>query len=137
MPKKKKKWHDCCCSKMYILSAHVTAVLNLGEIILPYPIYVCVCIYIYIYIYIYTYIHTHTHTHIYIHTHKSMYTHTYIYIYICSSNAMNNLTLKKQKVYSLCYRHVETRRRKGRKRCDLFYGGERDKPPWSGETWWI
>ena len=48
----------------------------------------------------------------------------YIYVYICSSNAMNNLTLKKQKVCSLCYRHVETRRRKGCKRCDLFYGGE-------------
>ena len=47
----------------------------------------------------------------------------------CSSNATNNLTSKKQKVCSLCYRHVETRRRKGCKRCDLFYGGERDKPP--------
>ena len=41
-----------------------------------------------------------------------------------SSNATNNLTSKKQKVCSLCYRHVETRRRKGRKRCDLFYEGE-------------
>ena len=39
----------------------------------------------------------------------------------CSSNATNNLTSKKQKVCSLCYQHVETRR-KGRKRCDLFYG---------------
>ena len=29
---------------------------------------------------------------------------------------------------SLCCRHVEIRRRKRRKRCDLFYGGERDKP---------
>ena len=47
----------------------------------------------------------------------------------CSSNATNNLTSKKQKVCSLCYRHVETSRRKGRKRCDLFYGGEQDKPP--------
>ena len=46
----------------------------------------------------------------------------------CSSNATNNLTSKKQKECSLCYRHAETRRRKGRKRCDLFYGGERDKP---------
>ena len=46
----------------------------------------------------------------------------------CSSNATNNLTSKKQKVCSLCYRHVETRRRKGCKRCDLFYGGECDKP---------
>ena len=46
----------------------------------------------------------------------------------CSSNAMNNLTSKKQKVCSLCYWHAETRRRKGRKRCDLFYGGECDKP---------
>ena len=45
----------------------------------------------------------------------------------CSSNAMNNLTSKKQKVCSLCYWHTETRRRKGHKRCDLFYGGERDK----------
>ena len=51
----------------------------------------------------------------------------------CSSNAMNNLTSKKQKVFSLCYQHAETRRRKGRKRCDLFYGGECDKPTWSGE----
>ena len=42
----------------------------------------------------------------------------------CSSNAMNNLMLKKQKVCSLCYWHAETRRRKGRMRCDLFYGGE-------------
>ena len=50
----------------------------------------------------------------------------------CSSNATNNLTLKKQKVCSLCYQHVETRRRKGHKRCD-FYGGECDKPTWSGE----
>ena len=41
---------------------------------------------------------------------------------VCSSNVMNNLTSKKQKVCSLCYRHVETRRRKGCKRCDLFYG---------------
>ena len=47
---------------------------------------------------------------------------------MCSSNATNNLTSKKQ-VCSLCYRHAKTRRRKGRKRCDLFYGGERDKPP--------
>ena len=45
----------------------------------------------------------------------------------CSSNATNNLTLKKQKVCSLCYQHAETGR-KGRKRCDLFYGGEHDKP---------
>ena len=45
----------------------------------------------------------------------------------CNANAMNNLTSKKQ-VCSLYYRHAETRRRKGRKRCDLFYGGERDKP---------
>ena len=51
----------------------------------------------------------------------------------CSNNATNNLTSKKQKVCSLCYRHAEIRRRKGRKRCDLFYGGERDKPTWSGE----
>ena len=50
-------------------------------------------------------------------------------IMCCSSNATKNLTSKKQKVCSLFYRHVETRRRKGRKRCDLFYGGERDKPP--------
>ena len=42
----------------------------------------------------------------------------------CSSNATNNLTSKKQKVCSLCYQHAETRRRKGSKRCDLFYGGE-------------
>ena len=55
----------------------------------------------------------------------------------CSSNATNNLTSKKKKVCSLSYRHVETRRRKGCKRCDLFYGGEWDKPPWSGEIWWI
>ena len=54
----------------------------------------------------------------------------------CSSNATNNLTSKKQKVCSLCYRHAETRRRKGRKRFDLFYGGEQDKPTWSGEIWW-
>ena len=54
----------------------------------------------------------------------------------CSSNATNNLTSKKLKVCSLCYQHAETRRRKGRKRCDLFYGGEWDKPPWSGEIWW-
>ena len=47
---------------------------------------------------------------------------------VCSSNATNNLTLKKQKVCSLCYRHTETRRRKGCKKCDLFYGGECDKP---------
>ena len=46
----------------------------------------------------------------------------------CSSNATNNLTSKKQKVCSLCCRHTEIRRRKGSKRCDLFYGGERDKP---------
>ena len=46
----------------------------------------------------------------------------------CSSNATNNLTSKKQKVCSLCYRHVETRRRKRHKMCDLFYGGEWDKP---------
>ena len=52
----------------------------------------------------------------------------------CSSNATNNLTSKRQKVCSLCYRHAETRRSKGRKRCDLFYGGECDKPTWSGET---
>ena len=45
----------------------------------------------------------------------------------CSSNATNNLTSKKQKVCSLCYQHTETRR-KGCKKCDLFYGGERDKP---------
>ena len=49
------------------------------------------------------------------------------YILMCSSNAMNNLTSKKQKVCSLCYRHAETRRRKGHERCDLFYGGECDK----------
>ena len=54
-----------------------------------------------------------------------------------SSNATNNLTSKKQKVCSLCYWHVETRRRKGCKRYDLFYGGERDKSLWSGEIWWI
>ena len=54
----------------------------------------------------------------------------------CSSNAMNNLTSKKQKVCSLCCRHMEIRRRKGSKRCDLFYGGELDKPTWSGEIWW-
>ena len=46
----------------------------------------------------------------------------------CSSNATNNLTSKKQKVCSLCYWHAETRRRKRLKRCDLFYGGECDKP---------
>ena len=46
----------------------------------------------------------------------------------CSSNATNNLTSKKQKVCSLFCWHVEIRRRKGSKRCDLFYGGERDKP---------
>ena len=45
----------------------------------------------------------------------------------CSSNATNNLTLKKQ-VCSLCYQHVETRKRKGCKSCDLFYGGECDMP---------
>ena len=50
----------------------------------------------------------------------------------CSSNATNNLTSKKQKVCSI----AETRKRKGRKRYDLFYGGERDKPTWSGEIWW-
>ena len=50
----------------------------------------------------------------------------------CSSSATNNVTTKKQKVLSLYYRHVETRR-KGRKRCDLFYGGERDTPTLSGE----
>ena len=54
----------------------------------------------------------------------------------CSSNATNNLTSKKQKVYSLCYRHAETRRRKGCKRYDLFYEEERDKPLGSGEIWW-
>ena len=54
----------------------------------------------------------------------------------CSSNATNNLTSKKQKVCSLCCRHVEIRRRKGSKRCVLFYGGERDKSMWSGEIWW-
>ena len=54
----------------------------------------------------------------------------------CSSNTTNNLTSKKQKVCSLCYWHAETRRRKGRKRCDLFYGGEQDKPTLSGEIWW-
>ena len=54
----------------------------------------------------------------------------------CSSNATNNRTSKKQ-VCSLCYQHMETSGRKGRKRCDLFYGGERDKPLWSGEIWWI
>ena len=48
----------------------------------------------------------------------------------CSSNATNNLTSKKQKVCSFCYWHAKTRRRKGRKRCDLFYGGECDKPMW-------
>ena len=53
----------------------------------------------------------------------------------CSSNATNNLTSKKQ-VCSLCYRHVETRRRKEHKRWDLFYGGEHDKPTWSGEIRW-
>ena len=42
----------------------------------------------------------------------------------CSSNATNNLTSKKQKVCSLSYWHAETRRRKGSKRCDLFYGGK-------------
>ena len=47
---------------------------------------------------------------------------------LCSSNATNNLTSKKQKVCSLCYRHAEIKRRKRRKRCELFYGGERDKP---------
>ena len=57
----------------------------------------------------------------------------HIGVILCSSNATNNLTSKKQKVCSLCYRHAETRRRKGRKRCDLFYGGEYDKPTWSGE----
>ena len=46
----------------------------------------------------------------------------------CSSNATSNLILKKQKVFSLCYRHVETRRKIGRKRYDLFYEGECDKP---------
>ena len=46
-----------------------------------------------------------------------------------SSNTTKNLTSKKQKVCFLCYRHMETSGRKGRKRCDLFYGGERDKPP--------
>ena len=45
----------------------------------------------------------------------------------CSCNATNNLTSKKQKVCSLCYWHTETRRRKGCKWCDLFYGGECDK----------
>ena len=30
----------------------------------------------------------------------------------CSSNATNNLTSKKQKVCSLCYQHMETRRKK-------------------------
>ena len=54
----------------------------------------------------------------------------------CSSNATNNLTSKKQKVCSLSYQHAETRRRKGCKRCDLFYGGEHDKPTWSGKIWW-
>ena len=39
---------------------------------------------------------------------------------LCGSNATNNLTSKKQKVCSLYYRHAETRRRKGRKRCDLW-----------------
>ena len=42
----------------------------------------------------------------------------------CSGNATNSLTSKKQKVCSLCYQHAEIRRRKGCKRCDLFYGGE-------------
>ena len=39
----------------------------------------------------------------------------------CSSNATNNLTSKKQKVCSLCYQHMETRRRKGHKRCDVLW----------------
>ena len=37
------------------------------------------------------------------------------------------LPREKQKVCSFCYRHAETRRRKGCKRCDLFYGEECDK----------
>ena len=51
--------------------------------------------------------------------------HNAVLLNNCSSNATNNLTSKKQ-VCSLCYRHAEIKR-KGRKRCDLFYGGERDK----------
>ena len=54
-----------------------------------------------------------------------------LFVYICSSNATNNFTSKKQ-VCSLRYQHAETRR-KEQKRCDLFYGGESDKPTWSGE----
>ena len=53
----------------------------------------------------------------------------------CSSNATNNLTSEKQKESSHCYRHTEIRRRKGRKRCDFFYGGEWDKPTWNSEIW--
>ena len=38
----------------------------------------------------------------------------------CSSNATNNLTSKKQKVCSLCYRHMETRRKKGARGVTCF-----------------
>ena len=66
-----------------------------------------------------------------------IYTQTNLHIVaFCSSNATNNLTSKKQKVCTLCYRHVETRWRKGHKRCDLFFGGKHNKSTWSGEIWW-
>ena len=41
-------------------------------------------------------------------------------IHNCSSNATNNLTSKKQKVCSLCYRHMETRRKKGARGVTCF-----------------
>ena len=61
----------------------------------------------------------------YLYGHSMYVSHIAIsWLWYSSSNATNNLTSKKQKVCSLCYRHAETTRRKGRKRCDLFYGGE-------------
>ena len=50
--------------------------------------------------------------------------------YFCSINATNNLTSKKQRCALSDYQHAGTRIRKGRKRCYLFYGGERDKLKW-------
>ena len=48
----------------------------------------------------------------------AIYMQIFIFSFIYySSNATNNLTSK-----------LNIRRRKGSKRCDLFYGGERDKP---------
>ena len=67
----------------------------------------------------------------------------------CSSNATNNLTLKKTEgVLSLLPargNQKKERMQEGKDAmcyliclwCDLFFGGEQDKPPRSGEIWWI